>query len=56
MIAGLYLDHVLELREHMFAHITWLVIKPQRVVPLVEGIVDAHAQALAADGIGEVAK
>ena len=37
--------HVLELRHHVLGDVALLVGEPQRVVPLVERIVDAHVQA-----------
>ena len=49
-------DQVLELREHVLAHVTRLVVKPERVIPLVKRIVEAHAQAFAPHRVGEIAK
>ena len=40
--------HVLELRDHVLGDVAGLVGEPERVVPLVEGIVEAHPQALGA--------
>ena len=48
--------HVLELRDHVLADVARLVGQPERVVPLVERIVIAHVQTLAAHGVGEIAE
>ena len=47
-------DGVLELREHVLGDVAFLVGEPQRVVPLVERIVDSHVQAAAPSGLHEV--
>ena len=49
-------DQVFELREHVLPYVARLVIKPERVIPLVKRIVDAHTQAFASDRFGEVAQ
>src|SRR6185295_10640059 len=49
-------DDVLELRKEVLRHEARLVPKPERVVPLVERVVEAHLETLAADGTGEVAQ
>ena len=48
--------HVLELRRHVLGDIARLVGEPQRVVPLVERIVDAGLQPLGADGGGQISQ
>jgi len=47
-------DHVLELREHVFAGVSGLVLEPDRVIPLIEGVIIAHVQAFAAHCFAEV--
>ena len=49
-------DHVLELRNHVLTDVAWLIIEPQRVIPLVERVVDAHAQAFATHRSAQVAQ
>jgi hypothetical protein len=49
-------DEVFELREHVIFDIAGLIIEPQRVVPLIERIVDSHAEAFAANGVCEIAQ
>ena len=48
LVAG---HHVLELRDHVLGDVAGLVGEPERVVPLVERIVEAHPQALRAHGL-----
>jgi hypothetical protein len=42
------------LREHVLGHVPRLVVKPEGVVPLVQLVVIAHAQAFAANGVGKI--
>ena len=48
-------DEVFELRDHVRRDVPWLVRQPERVVPLVERVVEAHLEALGAHRRGEVA-
>src|SRR6266404_4381705 len=49
-------DQILELRKHVLANITRLVVEPKGVVPLVKRVVITHPQAFATHSLGEVAK
>jgi hypothetical protein len=45
-------DQVFKLREHVLLDIARFVVKPERVVPLIQRIVIAHAHTFAADSFG----
>ena len=54
---GLVAGHnILKLRDHMLADVARFVGEPERVVPLVERVVNAHVQTFAANGVGEIAQ
>src|SRR5262249_9743540 len=49
-------DNVLELRHHVLGHIAWFVAKVERVIPLIERIIDTHLQAFGTHCFREVAQ
>ena len=48
------IDYIFELREEVFLYEALFVGEPQRVVPLVERIIDPHVQPFPPTGLSEI--